>query len=100
METKLKIAGNYKELKAKLKQSFPKLTDADLNFKAGHESELINRIAKKLGKTKMEVMILLDALQGSQKNNLSKKESIQCVNIHSDIGQEEDEFVRMDDEET
>jgi uncharacterized protein YjbJ (UPF0337 family) len=63
METKLKITGNFSELKAKLKQQNPSLTDADLSFSAGQEEELVTRLSKKLNKSHGEIVDMIEDLQ-------------------------------------
>lgn len=62
METKLKIKGNWNELKGKLKQKYSKLTDDDLLFIEGKEDELLGRLQKKLGKTKEELSETINEL--------------------------------------
>ena len=48
----LKIKGNWKEKKGKLKQKYAELTDQDLTYTEGKEEELVGRIQKRLGTTK------------------------------------------------
>ncbi len=55
----LRISGNWKELKGKLKQSYASLTDDDLKYEEGKEDELVGRLEKKLGKSKDEVRNML-----------------------------------------
>ena len=62
METKLKIKGNWDELKGKLKQKYAKLTDDDLLFAEGKENELLGRLEKKLGQTKEEIRNVIEKL--------------------------------------
>lgn len=62
METKLKIKGNWDELKGKLKQKYAKLTDDDLLFVEGKENELLGRLEKKLGQTKEEIRKAIEKL--------------------------------------
>ncbi len=62
METKLKIKGNWDELKGKLKQKYAKLTDDDLLFVEGKENELLGRLEKKLGQTKEEIRNAIEKL--------------------------------------
>lgn len=64
--TTLKIA-NWDELKGKLKQKYPTLTDAELVYTAGKEAELVSGLSKKLGKTDEEISNIIDELQGSHK---------------------------------
>lgn len=63
MQTKLKITGNWSELKTKLQAKYPKLTDMDLTFSAGKEDELVSRLSKKLAKTEEEITDVIDDLQ-------------------------------------
>lgn len=60
--TKLKIKGNWNELKGKLKQKYAKLTDDDLTFVEGKEDELLGRLQQKLGQTKEEVRNTIERL--------------------------------------
>ncbi len=73
METKLKIKGNWNELKGKLKQSYAKLTDNDLLFVEGKEDEMLGRLEKRLGKTKEEISDTIDKLQAEISKPISKK---------------------------
>ncbi len=65
MTTKLKIKGNWNELKGKLKQKYANLTDDDLIFAEGKEDELLGRLEKKLGKTQEELEDTFDKLQST-----------------------------------
>jgi uncharacterized protein YjbJ (UPF0337 family) len=63
MQTKLQITVNWNELKIKLKEKNPNLTDTDLNFLAGKEDDLVTRLARKLAKTEEEITDVIDELQ-------------------------------------
>lgn len=52
---KLKLKGNWNELKGKLKQKYGELTDNDLRYVEGKEDELLGNLQKKLGKTRKEL---------------------------------------------
>ncbi len=52
---KLKMRGNWNEVKGKLKQKYADLTDDDLMFAEGKEEELFGRLQKRLGKSKEEI---------------------------------------------
>lgn len=58
----LKLKGNWNEIKGKLKQQFTTLTDIDLTYAEGKEDELIGRIQQKLGKTKDQVVEIINNL--------------------------------------
>lgn len=60
--SKLKLKGNWDELKGKLKQQYAQLTDEDLEYAEGQGDELVGRLQNKLGKAKQEVVKLLNEL--------------------------------------
>ena len=53
---KLKLKGNWNEMKGKMKQEYGNLTDDDLKREQGKDDEFVGRLEKKLGKTKDEVI--------------------------------------------
>lgn len=53
---KLKLKGNWNELKGKMKQSYGELTEDDLTYQEGKDDEFVGNLQKKLGKTKDEVI--------------------------------------------
>lgn len=58
----LKLKGNWDELKGKLKQQYAQLTDEDLTFAEGKYDELVGKLKDKLGKSKEEIVKLLNDL--------------------------------------
>jgi uncharacterized protein YjbJ (UPF0337 family) len=58
----LNIAGNWDEIKGKLKQQYAQLTDEDLTFAEGKGDELIGKLQEKLGKGKSEITKLINGL--------------------------------------
>ena len=57
---KLRIKGNWNELKGRAKQQWADLTDDDLLYVEGKEDELLGRIQNRTGKTKDEVRSWFD----------------------------------------
>lgn len=57
---KLRIKGNWNELKGRAKQEWANLTDDDLLYVEGKEDELLGRIQNRIGKTKDEVRSWFD----------------------------------------
>jgi uncharacterized protein YjbJ (UPF0337 family) len=51
----LSTSGSWKEIKTKLKQRYPNLTDDDLTFSNGKEEALLARLQKRLGKSSEEL---------------------------------------------
>ena len=52
-------AGYWKEKKGKLIKKYDNLTDRDLRYNEGNEKELLERLSRKLGKTKQELLKLI-----------------------------------------
>lgn len=59
---KLKLSGNWNDLKGKVKKQYASLTDDDLLYEDGKDDELVGRIQKKIGKTKDEVIQWIEKL--------------------------------------
>jgi uncharacterized protein YjbJ (UPF0337 family) len=59
---KLKLNGNWNELKGKIKQQYANLTDDDLMYEEGKDDALLGRIQQKIGKTKDEVIQWIERL--------------------------------------
>jgi uncharacterized protein YjbJ (UPF0337 family) len=59
---KLKLKGNWNEMKGKMKQEYGNLTDDDLKREEGKDDELVGRLQQKLGKTKDEVINWIQGL--------------------------------------
>lgn len=63
METwKLKLKGNWNEVKGKIKQQYADLTDDDLLYEEGKDEELLGRIQKKVGQSKEKVKDWIESL--------------------------------------
>jgi hypothetical protein len=58
-----KITGDWATQSKQLKEQYKQLTDADLKFEQGKESDLISRLETKLGKKREEV---IDIIKKSQ----------------------------------
>ncbi|SEG26083.1 CsbD family protein [Flavobacterium urumqiense] len=54
--------GNWDQQKEKLKQKFAALTDNDILFKEGTKEEMISKLQKKLGKTREELLKIIEGL--------------------------------------
>ena len=89
METTIKITGNWNELKTKLKQKYPNLTDSDLVYSAGKEDELLANLSKKTGKTQDEISGVIEELQSkSTEKATSETESSRKENKQSEAQKE------------
>jgi uncharacterized protein YjbJ (UPF0337 family) len=58
----LSTSAAWKEIKAKLKQRYPHLTDDDFTFSDGKEAALLARLEKRLGKSSEELRQLIQDL--------------------------------------
>lgn len=54
-----KIFGDWKKQADQLKEKFPQLTDADLKFETGRETDLLKRIEARLHKKREEVINII-----------------------------------------
>jgi uncharacterized protein YjbJ (UPF0337 family) len=61
METNTEI-GFWNQIKGKIKQKYPIITDEDLLFTEGKEQEMLELIGYKLGKTKEQMHNMIAAL--------------------------------------
>ena len=59
---KMKLKGNWNEIKGKMKQKYASLTDDDLMYDEGKDDELLGRIQKKIGQSKDEVFKWIESL--------------------------------------
>ncbi len=59
---KMKLKGNWNEIKGKMKQKYASLTDDDLMYDEGKDDELLGRIQKKVGQSKDEVIKWIESL--------------------------------------
>ena len=56
------IQARWQAQKAKLKLSFPKLTDDDLNFDETHKVEMLKHLEPKLAMTAAELSVIMETL--------------------------------------
>jgi uncharacterized protein YjbJ (UPF0337 family) len=56
----IELKGNWNFIKGKLKQQYAELTDDDLTFVEGKEDEFYARLQIKLGKTKQDILDLIE----------------------------------------
>ncbi len=59
---KLKLKGNWNEVKGKLKQKYATLTDDDLLYEEGKDDALLGRIQQKVGQSKEEIKKWIESL--------------------------------------
>ncbi len=59
---KLKLKGNWNEMKGKMKKANADLTDNDLQYEDGKHDEFVGKMQQKLGKTNEEVIKWIDKL--------------------------------------
>lgn len=58
-----KITGSWDTKSKKLKARYPQLTDADLKFEPGKESELLSKLESRLKKTREEVISVIRSVE-------------------------------------
>ncbi|MDP5121118.1 MAG: CsbD family protein [Spirosomaceae bacterium] len=60
--TEDKLKGNWNQMKGKIQQKWADLTDDDLKYEEGKETELLGRIQEITGETKESVKDFIDNL--------------------------------------
>jgi uncharacterized protein YjbJ (UPF0337 family) len=60
----LQLKGNWNIAKGKLKQKYANLTEDDLRYTEGKEDELVGRIQKRTGETKVAIERALNSCFG------------------------------------
>ena len=61
-DQRLRLRGDWDQLKGKLQQAYTQLTDEDLTYVEGKGHELVSRLQAKLGKRKRQIVKMLNAL--------------------------------------
>ena len=56
------LKGNWNEQKIKLRKRFEYLEDKDVEFEEGKEVEMLERLQLKLGKTRANLLLLIESL--------------------------------------
>jgi uncharacterized protein YjbJ (UPF0337 family) len=65
MEIKVSPREYWEEIKEKLKETHIELTDADLEIHEGRVNQFLERLARKLSKTKKQVNALIESIAAS-----------------------------------
>lgn len=65
-QIKLKLERPWEEVKDKIKEHNIDITDDDLDYKPGEEGNLLDRLGKKLSKSREEVKILIESLSSNR----------------------------------
>jgi len=61
----LKLQASWEEVKERLKENDHSLTDDDLEYSAGNEEELIDRLQKVLGKSREQVIAYIESISAN-----------------------------------
>lgn len=66
------VGGNWDKQSAKLKEKYTQLSDSDLKFEKGKESEMLGRVQTKLNKNREEVINIINSTNEAPKNETIK----------------------------
>ncbi|PRY11595.1 gas vesicle protein [Pontibacter ummariensis] len=61
-DDELVLHGSWEDVKSQLRRNYDDLTDEDLDYQQGKEHELYDRLQRRLGKTKDEIVRLISEL--------------------------------------
>ena len=62
----LKLKTSWEEVKEKIKEANVELTDADLNYNADQEKELLEHLAKKMKKSPEEIKAWIESVSSNE----------------------------------
>jgi len=62
----LKLDAPWEEVKERMKENDFTLTDEDLDYEPGHEDELLEHLAKKMGKSKEAVKGYIESISANR----------------------------------
>ena len=65
------VGGNWDKQTVKLKEKYTQLTDSDLKFEKGKESEMLGRVQSKLNKNREEVIKIINETKVAPENDLA-----------------------------
>lgn len=60
--TKLSLGSDWEDVKSKIKETNISLTDEDLEYEKGREDELLERLARKMNRSKDEVRVFIESI--------------------------------------
>jgi len=63
---KLQLERSWEEVKEDLKENNINLTDEDLDYQPGQEEQLLERLEKKLKKSKEEIKALIESISSNE----------------------------------
>jgi uncharacterized protein YjbJ (UPF0337 family) len=66
MEKFLKLNSSWEDVKEKIKETNPEITDSDLVIDHGNEEKLIENLSKKLHKSKDEVKAWIESVSATK----------------------------------
>ncbi len=69
------VGANWNQQKEKLKEQYPQLTDADLQFEQGQEHELFSNLERKLGKNPEEINRIFNQLNSQNPSDFRSNEN-------------------------
>ena len=62
---KLNLLAPWEAVKEKMKENDHTLTDEDLDYSAGHEEELIDRLEKVMGKPREQIIAYIESISAN-----------------------------------
>jgi hypothetical protein len=65
MDTRLNLKSPWPDVKERLKENDPTLSDADLNYEPGRENDLIGRLAKKSNRSAEQVRDYIESISAN-----------------------------------
>jgi len=62
----INLQSSWDEVKERMKENDPRLTDSDLVYEPGHEEELLQHLERIMNKTRPEVIAYIESISANQ----------------------------------
>lgn len=62
----IKLEASWDEVKERMKENDPRLTDSDLVYEPGHEEELLQHLERIMNKTRPEVIAYIESISANR----------------------------------
>jgi hypothetical protein len=66
MEKSIRLESSWDQVKEKIKETHPEITDADLEFEHGHEDVMYERLSQKLHTTKQGLIDWIESISSNK----------------------------------
>jgi uncharacterized protein YjbJ (UPF0337 family) len=66
-DTRLSLASDWEDVKSKIKETNIDITDDDLRYEEGNEDDLLDRLSKKMNRSKDDVKAYIESVSATKR---------------------------------